>query len=375
MRVVHLIASSGLYGAEKWIFALMRAMESSCFESIIVNLADSEGSLSEIVNSARERDFEAYDFYTGGKFNPFSILNLARWLKNNQIDIVHAHGYKSDVIGLLASRLASRKIISTPHGWSKEKDKKLQFYEKLDRSVFRFMDYVCPLSQDILSSIKSGIGLHKVKLILNGVDIDEVFNEKAVTPPLSGRFKIGYIGQLIERKNVATLIKALSILHSTGVEANLFIVGDGPEMHNLENFVNKLGLKNYVEFFGYRKNAISILKSFDVFVLPSLLEGIPRCVMEAMAAKVPVVASDIPGNRDLVTHDFNGLLYRVSDEKGLADALRGLLENPSLGAKFAKNAYKLVVERYSNRRMADEYALVYQVVGGLLGRPCEGNYI
>ncbi|MGD9948946.1 MAG: glycosyltransferase [Desulfobulbus sp.] len=361
-HIVHVIASSGLYGAEKWIFALMRAMDTSRFSSTLVNLSDTPETQSAVVAAAKERKLNALDFYTGGAFNPLSILRFSRWLKHNNVHIVHGHGYKSDIIGLIAARLAGCKIMSTPHGWSKEADKKLMFYEVLDRFTFRFMDYVCPLSEDLLKSVRKYISSEKLKLILNGVDIDEVATQPRMKNSSEGLFHIGYIGQLIQRKNIPILIQAVKILTEKNVNVQLVIVGDGPEKNKLAALAQDLNVKNRVDFLGYRNDAISILKSMDVFVLPSLLEGIPRCIMEAMAAEVPVVASDIPGTRELVRHNQTGLLYPQTDATKLADSLITLHANPVLRGTLAECAYKLVMDSYSNHRMAAEYNSTYSIL-------------
>lgn len=362
MKVVHVIASSGLYGAEKWILALMRAMDSSTLMSTLVNFSDVKNETSAVVLAARERGLDAFDFYTGGAFNPFCIVKFSRWLKSNKIHIVHGHGYKSDFIGLLSARLSGRKIISTPHGWSKESDKKLHFYERLDRFLFRFMDYVCPLSVDLLESVRHCAPHDRLRLILNGVDIDEVGTQAAYPKQQDSAFRIGYVGQLIERKNMPTLIKSLRLLSEEHNEARLIIVGGGPEKGYLQALTKDLGLCDKVDFLGYRKDAVSIMKSFDAFVLPSMLEGIPRCVMEAMAARVPVVASDIPGNRELVQHGVTGMLFSPTDEEALSKSLNYLIRQKGQRILFAENAFELITRNYSNHRMAAEYSHVYSSV-------------
>ena len=358
-HIVHLIASGGMYGAEKWILALMRAMDATKYTSTLINLSDIRNESSAVVEAGKDRGLNAIDFYTGGTFNPLLIFHLAKWLKENKIDIVHGHGYKSDFIGLLASRVCGCKIITTPHGWSNESDTKLRFYEKLDRFVFRFMDYVCPLSTGLMKSVEYCVDPKKLKLIVNGVDIDEVSTQPVDKNSLKGCYNIGYVGQLIERKNLDTLIKALHLLSKHGEKFKCSIIGNGNSMHSLKQLTCDLGLKDSVEFFGYREDAISIMKSFDVFVLPSQLEGIPRCVMEAMACKVPVVVSDIPGNRDLVVDGITGLLFSYGSESQLATALIRLASDSELRASLAQNANQLIIEKYSNKRMAAEYSHVY----------------
>jgi len=361
LNIVHLIASSGLYGAEKWILALMRAMNTSRFSSTLVNLSDTPEEQSAVTAAAKERKLNALEFYTGGAFNPLSIIRFARWLKQNKIHIVHGHGYKSDIIGLVAARLAGCKIISTPHGWSKESDKKLMFYEALDRFTFRFMDYVCPLSEDLLESVSKCVPKNKLKLILNGVDIDEVASQPIYQFESKNSFRIGYIGQLIQRKNIQLLIQATKILTTNNINVQLFIIGDGPENNNLISLSHNLEIKDKIEFLGYRNDAISLLKSMDVFALPSFLEGIPRCLMEAMASKIPIVASDIPGTRDIIKHYKTGLLYHNNDVLELVDAIKKYYFNHELREYLSFNAYTLVTSKYSNHKMANEYSNLYSL--------------
>jgi glycosyltransferase involved in cell wall biosynthesis len=362
IHVLHLIGSTGLYGAERWILALMRAMDTSKFRSTLINLVDTDEERSAVVQAAEQRGLEAIDFVTGGKFNLFAAVRLARWVKEQQVDIIHGHGFKSDLLGLLTAKLAGCRVMTTPHGWSMEKDKKLQLYEKLDRFSFRFMDMVCPLSPELLNGLTSTVEPEKLKLIFNGVDIDEI---KEATPrerTYPDCYTIGYIGQLIERKDMPTLITAFHLLTKEREKIRLIILGDGAKRVELQEQCMQLGIADNVDFLGFRPDAASWLKTFDLFVLPSRLEGIPRCIMEALAATIPVVITDIPGNRDLVTHKDSGLLYQVGDSKQLAECMAFMIEHPAEAREMAVRGNRKVEEEYSNRKMASEYAAVYEVI-------------
>ncbi|SEA45147.1 Glycosyltransferase involved in cell wall bisynthesis [Desulfuromusa kysingii] len=362
-KVVHLIASSGLYGAEKWVLALMRAIDTSLFSCTLVNLYDAAEGQSAVVAGALERDLDAIDFYTRGSFNPLSIIRLSRWFKQNHIEIVHGHGYKSDIIGLLAGRLAGCKVISTPHGWTKNPGKKLQFYEWLDCLFFQLMDAVCPLSEELLKGLKGKIPSRKLRYILNGVDIDEIDQSPLSIMKKDNEYIIGYIGRLIDDKDIPTLIRAFKMLTDSPLSDfyffKLYLIGEGPALPELECLVEQFHLAQQVKFSGYRSDATSFLKCFDILVLPSLSEGVPRCIMEALAAKVPVVASDIPGNRVLIKHEITGTLFKTGDEEALFLILKRHLENCPMCYNTVNSGRILVQEKFSNVRMAREYALVY----------------
>ena len=366
-KVVHLIASSGLYGAEKWIYALMRAMDTSRFSSTLVNLYDATEGQSAVVAGAFERDLDAIDFNTGGSFNPLSIFKLSRWLKQNHIDIVHGHGYKSDIIGLMAGRLAGCKVISTPHGWTQQPDRKLQFYEWLDRQAFRLMDAVCPLSQGLYDSIVGYVRPDKIHLIMNGVDIDEITAAVPAFTKQPDEFIIGYIGRLIDDKDLPTLFKAVKQLlddqqGNLEKKIRVMIVGDGDAGSGLHRLAEELGLQQTIEFLGYRADATNYLKCFDIFVLPSLSEGIPRCIMEAMAAGVPVAASDITGCRVLVKHDDTGWLFPPGDSDALFLILKCAIADAAACYSVKVVANQQIMEAFSNQKMGEDYQRLYSTL-------------
>jgi glycosyltransferase involved in cell wall biosynthesis len=143
------------------------------------------------------------------------------------------------------------------------------------------------------------------------------------------------------------------------------IVGDGSQQVELEATSKKLGLMEKVHFFGYRENRLEFLKGFDCFVLPSRLEGIPRCLMEAMAAKVPVIASDIAGCRDLIQDGVSGMLFELESVQELKDCLSKAMSNPESIAEMAALARELIEQGYSADRMAREYEELYGLLMGV----------
>ena len=213
IRVAHLVGSTGLYGAERWILALLRYLPRDSVQSTLINLVDAPGQTSEVVRAATERGLSAIDFYTGGRFNPASISRLASFVKAHGYHILHSHGYKADFLAFFAAKRTGAKVISTPHGWSKEPDRRLALYEALDRFLLRFVDHVCPLSPDLHDGLRrSGVPPRKLRMLLNAVDIAEVDSVVPSAARRAGETIVGYVGQLIRRKNVECLISAFERL-------------------------------------------------------------------------------------------------------------------------------------------------------------------
>jgi glycosyltransferase involved in cell wall biosynthesis len=364
LRVLHLGSPAGMYGAERWILALVRHLPTSRVESIVGVVKDvPEGGEPALCAHAAALGARTHVFESPGKVNWDGIRQIRRFLVDNEIDILHTHYYKTDVMGVLAARGTNCKTVSTPHGWSTNAGLKAQFYELVDRLALPFFDAVVPLSAELRDGLRRVPGVDaKLHLILNGVDIAEIESVVGAAQELQqwrsqGDLIIGYIGQLIPRKGLVNLIRAFDALDIPG--KRLCLVGDGPQREELERVAAATRARDRIHFFGYRQDRISLLKGFDMFVLPSALEGIPRCLLEAMAAGVAVAASDVPGCADIVSSNENGLLFPCGDEPALARVMTSLA-NQDLRARFVTAAHALVLQRYSGARMANEYVELYE---------------
>lgn len=366
LRVLHLGSPTGLYGAERWILALVRELPGAQVHSIVSVLKDSPEYEAELCQHAGRLGAETHVFEAFGKFNPSAITALRRFIRDRNIDIVHSHGYKTDLVGCLATMGTSCRIVSTPHGWSVNAGLALRAYEFIDRLSFGFMDAVAPLSEDLHAELHRMPWLRrKLHFIRNGVDLSEVRSASADCPSLAGfkargEFLVGYIGQLIPRKGIDSLIRALASLGPTNIR--LCLVGEGHQRNELVELARELGVAERVEFFGYRADRLSFLKQFDAFALPSALEGIPRCVLESMAAGIPVIATDIPGCRDVVHDGQTGLLFPVGDAQSLANAIASLAGDAGLRARLGGAGRDLVEGEFSAARMAARYFDLYRTL-------------
>jgi glycosyltransferase involved in cell wall biosynthesis len=361
IRVLQLGSPNGLFGAERWILALARHLPRDAIETVVGVIQDVEGACeAPLLAEARALGMETVSITAPGRINAAAVRALRTLLRENRIDVLHTHFYKSTIIGALAVRGTDCRLLATPHGWNTGAGVKLQAYEWAERVAFGWADAIAPLSGDLER------GLHRLPwvrgrltLIPNGVDLDEVGASAAVAPVVqaardAGEFVVGYIGQLIERKRVDTLVDAFASLR---VDARrLFIVGDGDQRARLEARAAERGVGDRVHFTGFRDDRLELLRGFDALVLPSTLEGIPRCLMEAMAAGIPVVATDIPGTRDLVVDGQSGLLFPIGDTGRLAAALETVHGDAGLRSRLVTAGTTRVHTHFSARAMATRYA-------------------
>lgn len=368
LKVLQLAGAAGMFGAERWILALGRHLPRDQVETTIGTIRDVRDEIPPLSIHAGRMGFPNLMIDAYGKLSLPAIPKLRRYIREHRIDVLHTHGYKTDIIGVLATRGTDCVLVSTPHGWSTNAGVRLQVYEALGRASFAAFDAVVPLSDGLARGL-AGVPWvrRRVRVIRNGVDLAEVAECESVDAELTalksrGIRIYGYIGQLIERKRVDTLVRAFAEIADDA--KRLYIVGDGPRRRALEALAASLGQADRVRFTGFRENRLSLLRGFDVFVLASGLEGIPRCLMEAMAISVPIVSSDIEGSRALVRHDETGLLFPVGDHRALAARLRELDDAPELGARLARAGRQRVEREFSASRMADEYLDLYRELVG-----------
>lgn len=366
IRVLQLGSCSGLYGAERWILALIKYLDPARVESWVGSIRDTPERPVPVCREAAALGFDTQVFDSHGTLSLSAVTLLRDFIREQGIDILHSHGYKTDLIGLLATAGTGCKIMTTPHGWTKHPDLKLLGYELLDRMAFPFFDAVVPLSDGLCRPLRRiPLLKHKVHLINNGVDTGEIESAQGSAKEIAawkaaGSFVIGYVGRLTAGKGLDVLLR--SIAAHGEPHWRVALVGEGEQEAELKAMVRRLQLEDSVRFFGFRPDRLLFMKAFDVFVLPSRSEGTPRCIMEAMVAGVPVVASDIPGCRCLITNQKTGLFFPMDNAAMLADSLRLLESRPHLKDELCAAAKTFIHAHYSAAKMADEYTSLYAAV-------------
>jgi glycosyltransferase involved in cell wall biosynthesis len=368
-NVLQFICPSGIYGAEMWILALARYLDPQFIRCCLAVSYETDDPDLEISDRFQNLGLQSHKIAMRGRFDPRAISRLARLIKDQKIDIIHTHGYKSDIIGLMAARWTGIKSLSTPHGFENARDFKLQTFIRIGCFALKYFDRVSPLSEDLSAELQRlKVKKEKIRLILNGVDIAEIKNARQVkiSPAVKkdGEKIIGYVGQMAHRKNVGALIKAFDLMHGEHRDVRLMLIGDGPQRAELERSAGSLACTGKIEFLGYRSDRLKLVQQMDLFCMTSSLEGIPRCLMEAMALEVPVAAFDIPGVDKLILNEKTGLLAQFGDLEALKACWERILYNGNLGQELASNGRRHIEENFSAKRMADEYTALYREVAG-----------
>ena len=361
INVLQFICPTGFYGAERWVLALAKHIDPTKIRCDLAVTMEPQQTPLELVNAYKKLNLPCHIVNMKSKFDLSAVTKMVALIKQQSIHIVHTHGYKSDIIGVLAARKAGIPCVVTPHGFENAKDFKLRTFIWLGCQAMKYATKVVPLSQQLVRDCKRmGVKDQKIVYIQNGVDLSEV--EATATPERDNQKekRIGFVGQMISRKNIFDILDIFDELHAKHPNTRLVLLGDGDARAELESHTKTLASKSHIEFLGFRDDRLSLLKSFDLFVMTSTLEGIPRCLMEATAASIPVAAYDIAGIDQLIEHKKTGLLAPLGEKDELQGYWESLLFTQGYGAKLAANAKEFVYLHYSANRMATQYTELFE---------------
>lgn len=273
--------------------------------------------------------------------------NLCRYLKENpQIEVIHCNTPIGGVVGRLAGKKYNKKVIYTAHGFHFFKGAPLfnrTILKWIEKWLAHYTDVLITMNQeDYETSQKFRLRKDGQVFYVPGVGIDtssynDGCNREIVRENL-GLKKTDFVcicmGDIVERKNYRTAVESIQLINNPNV--HYLICGVGPERRKLELLATKLNIQNQIHFLGYRKDMKDLLFASDCFLFSSLQEGLPRSTMEAMAAGLPCVVSDIRGNRDLIDSEKGGYLVNAIDAKGYADAVQKIQENISLRTSMSE---------------------------------------
>lgn len=317
-----------------------------------------QDSNSPFVTAAREAGVETSVIGERFRFDRRVIPALSRILESKAPDIVQTHNVKSHFLFRLASPAKRWPWIAFHHGYTTT-NLRMQAYNQLDRWSLRAADRVVTVSHAFARDLaRLGVRQDRIRVLHNSVDAGRATSEeigeaarslKARMGIASGERIILSVGRLSREKGHADLIDALDAfrrLHA-GVRARLVIVGDGPERPRLEAAAARLGLADSVVFAGQVRDARPYYAMSDLLALPSHSEGSPNVLLEAMAAKLPVVATGVGGVPEIVTDGESALLVKPGDPRAMAHAIGTALKDDSLRSGLALRAYETVLSRHS----------------------------
>jgi glycosyltransferase involved in cell wall biosynthesis len=362
MKVLQLISSGGFYGAESVLINLARSLSELGCESIVGVFDNAHRSNTEVAEHARRLGLAVETFTCSGRMDWDTVREIRNAIRKHGIDLVHTHGYKSNLYGYAAVRPLGLPILATCHNWTRQ-SASLRVYAVLDRMVLRRFSQVVAVSETVRDSLcEAGLQKERVATIDNGVDLQRFASGSAFFAQEIGKgskLVVGMVGRLVPQKGPELLLQAAKELLLRFPETLFVFVGDGPARAALERLASELGIMQRVIFAGQRNDLPSVYAAMDIFALPSLNEGMPMTILEALASRKAIVATRVGEVPRLILPGKTGFLIEPGDASGLRDALARLLADEQLRDEFAEAGHALVRQNFSAQAMSRKYLDLY----------------
>ncbi len=368
-KVLHLINSRGLYGAERVLVNLIAATDRQRYSPQFCLLRTMSCPNQELLDAVTSKQVQPYVIPCRRWIDLAAVRQLKKLLKEERIDIIHSHGMKARLYGLLAAPGIPVRTITTHHNWIRSSLIETCF-ELLDAFYIRFYPKIVAVSPEVQQHMQRYLIPKKnTQVIINGVNMLEFRKNHTDRVRIRDEFSIapetpliGAIGRISPEKGQKFFIEATAQVLKSYPKACFVLVGDGGQSEEMRAYAEALGIARNVIFTGFRTDIAGWYSALDIFVLPSLLEGTPMALLEAMSTGVPVVATDVGGVGHIVQDEKNGLLVPSANADKLATGIKRLLTDSTWMTQLAKNGLSTVASRYSAEKMAENYMTLYDEV-------------
>jgi glycosyltransferase involved in cell wall biosynthesis len=367
LRIIEMIDKPSLGGGQTAVLLLAQNLDPGLFEVKILS-----GGGGPLVDEARRAGVEHIAVDLGGR-RPFrTAAELARILETERTDILHTHGGYAGFYGRWAARRSQTPVVvHTLHGIHY-----LHYRNPALRRLSIWQErFLSGITDALVLVCQSDLGLARRNRLAPGPKLIVIPNGLPEVAPDAGapsvadlknelgwepvRPIVGTVARLHRQKGINDLIRAAPRIFGEAPEARIAIVGDGPLRRKLRRRAARLGLEGRIAFLGERPDAPRIISLFDIFVLPSLWEGLPFVLVEAAALGKPIVASGVDGVPEVIEDGKTGVLIRPGEPTALAEAVVRLLEDRESAALLGQAARALIPARFPLRRTIDQHQNLY----------------
>ncbi|WP_174406622.1 glycosyltransferase [Desulfovibrio subterraneus] len=354
LNVLHITASSKIGGGPEHIWQLVHNTENTIRSFIAAPDRRPYGDrFTALVGKERLLTIPQRSFSLSAWWE------LVRFIKRNQIDIIHSHGKGAGLYARLAAFVTGTCSVHTFHGIHLPVNPLLRIaYTNLERLLCAISKTCITVSAgEATLATKLRFCPHKLKTILNGVEVGEVTPERVPSMP----FKIVHVSRFDPVKGSKWLLQLAKAMDDTGIlkQCRFVLVGDGEERAAMEQEAQQAGLSQAFEFVGMQPSVIPYFDHAGCLISTSLREGLPLAVLEAQAAGVPCIVTNVVGNAEAIEDGKTGFLYPLHDEKAATRCIAGLINNQALWSSMCANAHRRALEHFSSKQMSANTLSVY----------------
>ncbi len=371
MKVLHLISGGDTGGAKTHVINLLQELNKRIHVKVICFMK------ADFYYEAKEKGINIQVYEQKRRYDLSVIRRLIEEVKREEYHLIHCHGARANFITYILKKFYPIPAVTTIHS-----DYRLDFkgnfykdlvYKNLNYLSLKHMDYYIGVSESFRQMlIDRNFDPDRIMTVYNGINVEEV--ESA---PINGNFfqdhgivthkntiKVGILARLYPVKGVDIFIRAAHRVLQERPDVEFFIAGDGEEKEKLKELSQELGVADRVHLLGYIRDPYSFIHQIDINTNTSYSESFPYVIMEGGVFKKPIIASNVGGVKDLVTHGESGLLFEPGDVDTLSKHILTLIEDGDLRRRLGNNLYHRICKFYSSEKMADKQMQIYQQILG-----------
>ena len=367
VRVLECIRQGQIGGGESHLLSLVENLDNTEFEPLVLSFTD-----GPMIQRLKEMNIPTTVIHTTRPFDVTKWKEVKKFIHSQHVQLVHAHGTRANSNVMWAARSLGLPVIYTVHGWSFHPDQH-PLVKKIRALGERYLTSRSDLNISVSASNqqtgKETLGSFDSVVVNNGIDLKK-FDPQRSFKNIRAELNINtsstlvlFIARFTSHKQPLTLIKAFAEAVTTNPALHLLMVGDGDEKPVAAEMIKTLGLTQSVTLTGFRQDVPDVLAAADIFVLPSLWEGLPIGLLEAMAMSKAIIASNVDGTSEIIRHNHNGWLVDTGElVPNLTRALIDVSLNSGLRKKFSAEARNTVTERFDATVMTREIERLYRKV-------------
>ena len=366
LKVLHIISKLPIGGVENQLLLVLKNYDREKFQPFVCSLSE-KGEIGQEIEKIGIKVFALNKLKH--TFDYSIIKDICDIIKRERIQIVRTHQYHANFYGRIAAKKSKVPcIVASVHNVY-TRDKKLH-RRIINRFLARFTDKIIAVSEEVKMDILKydRISEDKVQVIYNGVDLN-AFNESFDKEQIKSKLGInpnvpviGTVGRLTEQKGHIYLLQAILKLKHKFPDIKVLIVGDGPLMDELKSYTSSSGLSNNVIFTGFRRDIPALLSIMDIFVFPSLWEGLPNALIEAMASGKAIIASNLPQIKEVLVSDGLGILVPPKDSDSISQSINFLLKNEKIVKKMGNLAKNMACTRFNIENTVKIYEKMFEKI-------------
>jgi glycosyltransferase involved in cell wall biosynthesis len=355
-------------GPEKTILLGTAQSDPSRFRVTVCYLRNQSDTAFDVSQRGNHLGIKIVDIPERSSLDVSAYRQIQQLCREQQVDIVHGHDYKTDLYAVLLARSTGIIPMATAHGWTGHSWKERYVYYPADKRVLAHMTYVVAVSGDIRSELlRAGAAPERVEVILNGIDPAAFMRDPSRVTAARAAFglaaddiAIGSIGRLEPQKRYDLLIAAASELRGRWPTLRVLIAGEGTARQSLERQIVERNLEGACVLLGHQPDIVLLHHALDLYVQASDYEGTPNAVLEAMAMRTPVVATDAGGTSELIAMNQDGIVVPIGDVDRLTGAIDSMLRDRGAASRLATSARHRVETELSFARRMERVAGVYE---------------